>query len=1010
MDAAVRRVRDPSSPTIELATIELPPLDPLPTCAHSLVSLPDAVPRPRKHLTPFDALRIHTPTSLDSKTGACFMGSDILPEEKEALKEKLTPEEEKKLTEDIEELYERLLPSAESDDRRRQLVAKLEKLFNEQWPGHEIKAKVFGSSGNKLCSSDSDVDICITTDYKALEHVCLLAEVLAKHGMERVVCVSHAKVPIVKIWDPELRLACDMNVNNTLALENTRMIRTYVDCDRRVRVLAMVVKHWTKRRILNDAALGSTLSSYTWICLIINFLQTRNPPIVPSLQARPHQKKATPDGVVYSFDDDLDTLQQFGQKNRETSGQLLFAFFRYYGHELNYEKNVISVREGGLVSKDVKGWTFSLNNRLCVEEPFNTSRNLGNTADDTSFRGLHIELRRAFGYIAKGDLAGCCEQFEFPPEEERTWERPPPQPRPTLTPSVPTRGGRGGGRGGRFQNQFSRGGFAGGRRTSNTGRVNSSRQQSTNGNNPSDLSLHAQQQAQFLLHDQLYQQIQLLQAQEQELRMQLHNQALITGRPPPVFLRQPFIQFPMPQQQEFSADENSRSRSETVNQPPLTPLTPTSQRLSFVNPTYASGAVSACAAAEFPLQHFVPLYAIPQPLDPSFDLKGRSAPEPSEGGEGSGDESAMPPNSLPSNGSRSDSVDEGRTQEVMGYYLTPQQLQLYQQNAMASPMGLALQNGYTHFLPVQPDYRSSGLSSDGQSTRADQSPTPAPLRSSSQPKRSSSSRPAASSGPLIVDGSVPPNPSATSEHCPTYASDLIDPYSAVTHYTSTSDDHTINTPASFSDSLSQDFQDSGPFDIDQTPVSTRPFETPKTSSTNGESQKGNANGQPELLASRLQNFHLSNAEKLARSHSTKSNSERHRNGAHSGKDHTHSKSSTSNDKATGSHQGNETRQQNSSSKRKTNGADSSEKANGVNHGHKPKQRGRHDASHNGSSHGDTKDHPLRKGGANGTPEANHGWQTTKKKNRRSGKPSAEPRNGTNGPEPLPTDEALRKGG
>lgn len=72
-------------------------------------------------------------------------------------------------------------------------------------------------------------------------------------GMERVVCVSHARVPIVKIWDPELRLACDMNVNNTLALENTRMIRTYVEIDERVRQLAMIVKYWTKRRILNDA-------------------------------------------------------------------------------------------------------------------------------------------------------------------------------------------------------------------------------------------------------------------------------------------------------------------------------------------------------------------------------------------------------------------------------------------------------------------------------------------------------------------------------------------------------------------------------------------------------------------------------------------------------------------------------------------------------------------------------------------------------------------------------------
>lgn len=68
-----------------------------------------------------------------------------------------------------------------------------------------------------------------------------------------MVCVSTAKVPIVKIWDPELKLACDMNVNNTLALENTRMVRTYVETDERVRPLAMVVKYWTRRRVINDA-------------------------------------------------------------------------------------------------------------------------------------------------------------------------------------------------------------------------------------------------------------------------------------------------------------------------------------------------------------------------------------------------------------------------------------------------------------------------------------------------------------------------------------------------------------------------------------------------------------------------------------------------------------------------------------------------------------------------------------------------------------------------------------
>ena len=71
--------------------------------------------------------------------------------------------------------------------------------------------------------------------------------------MEKVVCRASARVPIVKFWDPELQLACDMNLNNPLALENTRMIKTYVQIDDRVRPLAKIIKHWTKRRLLNDA-------------------------------------------------------------------------------------------------------------------------------------------------------------------------------------------------------------------------------------------------------------------------------------------------------------------------------------------------------------------------------------------------------------------------------------------------------------------------------------------------------------------------------------------------------------------------------------------------------------------------------------------------------------------------------------------------------------------------------------------------------------------------------------
>ena len=175
-----------------------------------------------------------------------------------------TAVENSNLSDDMRALYDRLLPTIESESRRNQFLVKLQTLLQERWPGHSIAVNVFGSTGNNLGTSDSDVDICISTDCKAMEHVCSIAELLAKNGMERVVCVSSAKVPIVKIWDPVLQLACDMNVNNPVALENTAMIRTYVDIDPRVRPLAMIIKHWTKRRILNEPGKLLALHQSTW--------------------------------------------------------------------------------------------------------------------------------------------------------------------------------------------------------------------------------------------------------------------------------------------------------------------------------------------------------------------------------------------------------------------------------------------------------------------------------------------------------------------------------------------------------------------------------------------------------------------------------------------------------------------------------------------------------------------------------------------------------------------------
>jgi DNA polymerase sigma len=179
----------------------------------------------------------------------------------------LSTDQEEKLSRDIQDLYERLLPTPESEARRTKFVEKLERILRERWPSSSIKVNVFGSTGNNLGTSDSDIDVCITTNAAELSRVCSIAELLAKNGMERVVCVSSAKVPIVKLWDPDLQVACDLNVNNPIALENTAMIKNYVAIDARVRPLAMIIKHWAKRRILNDA--GMAISVLLRVLLIL---------------------------------------------------------------------------------------------------------------------------------------------------------------------------------------------------------------------------------------------------------------------------------------------------------------------------------------------------------------------------------------------------------------------------------------------------------------------------------------------------------------------------------------------------------------------------------------------------------------------------------------------------------------------------------------------------------------------------------------------------------------------
>jgi len=85
------------------------------------------------------------------------IGTDRLEQiDPEKIQDRLSDDAEKRLEQDLGRIYDKLLPTELVEINRRKLVQKLEKLFNDEWPGHDIQVHLFGSSGNLLCSDDSD--------------------------------------------------------------------------------------------------------------------------------------------------------------------------------------------------------------------------------------------------------------------------------------------------------------------------------------------------------------------------------------------------------------------------------------------------------------------------------------------------------------------------------------------------------------------------------------------------------------------------------------------------------------------------------------------------------------------------------------------------------------------------------------------------------------------------------------------------------------------------------------
>lgn len=289
-----------------------------------------------------------------------------------------------------------------------------------------------------------------------------LVQLLEAHGFTDILGLPRARVPIVKFRDPQTGLCCDLGIDNLVAIRNSQLLRDYVRFDPRVRSLAYLVKYWTKQRDINNPYRG-TLSSYTYVLLVLFYLMHRPRPVIPCLQAllpgaetprtalngQGYQLARLPlprDAVVLNPEPVegadcryLWSLQlqrswpQLVQKHTKPNpyyrasggvraaslGELLVGFMKFWSREFDYVQSCVSVRAGCLLDKAAKKeeWVASVkrdHHCFSIEDPFETGLDLGRVCDSGALFEIRGEFMRADKLLCeRGAVSLVFQKFDL---------------------------------------------------------------------------------------------------------------------------------------------------------------------------------------------------------------------------------------------------------------------------------------------------------------------------------------------------------------------------------------------------------------------------------------------------------------------------------------------------------------------------------------------------------------------------------------------------------------------
>ncbi|XP_054714615.1 speckle targeted PIP5K1A-regulated poly(A) polymerase-like [Uloborus diversus] len=363
----------------------------------------------------------------------------------------------------IETFCSLLSITQEDIENRKKFCQSLSDTFQLYFP--QFKLNQFGSSVNGLGFKGCDVDVSIQTIFNDEPHVMLkevpsldsvingevsdetvarmtpqyllrfVRRILRRHcpDIREPILLIKARCPILRFYHSKYDVFCDFSCENEFSLRNTKVLRLLCHYDERFAPLAKLVRYWGKYGgFVGDIDM---FNSYAFSLLVVHFLQTRDPPILPPLTTIDdseylHRGNVNDDDLLFR---EVKKIPPSKTSTNDLLVECLLKEFFFYYLNFDFSRVILPLKSTSIPKSDFLN-SHHVNDEfefgsVCVLDPFRPSFNTTSSANYKNckrFLSSLINTCSAYQdqslWIPQAKMWGLCSLFHLPKAENKVYD------------------------------------------------------------------------------------------------------------------------------------------------------------------------------------------------------------------------------------------------------------------------------------------------------------------------------------------------------------------------------------------------------------------------------------------------------------------------------------------------------------------------------------------------------------------------------------------------------------